>query len=227
MFLLKLVLALIIIVAALVLVFRFHKQLKGESASLGLNLGKKKGEDGRSNELEAFIAAYRRDKTVVGNGQAAAADAPGVAMPAPAAQALAVTPPPATPASVTSSALAAATSAANAKARAAFLTGPNKLAFLVLKAGLPDHHVFAHTRLSDLIDALTVPALANLRVDLVVCTKELTIVAAVDLPNGAPTDTLIESEKAQRLSTAGIRYVRLEPGKFPKPAEVRGLIYPT
>jgi len=163
MFLLKLVLALIIIVAALVLVFRFHKQLKGESASLGLNLGKKKGEDGRSNELEAFIAAYRRDKTVVGNGQAAAADAPGVAMPAPAAQALAVTPPPATPAPVTSSALAAATSAANAKARAAFLAGPNKLAFLVLKAGLPDHHVFAHTRLSDLIDALTVPALANLR----------------------------------------------------------------
>jgi hypothetical protein len=37
---------------------------------------------------------------------------------------------------------------------------------------------------------------------------------------------LIESEKAQRLGTAGIRYVRLEPGKFPKPAEVRGLIYP-
>jgi hypothetical protein len=136
------------------------------------------------------------------------------------------TPPPVAPAPVTPSAPAPAASSAGAKARAAFLAGPAKLAFLVLKAGLPDHHVFAHTRMTDLIDALTVPALANLRIDLVVCTKELTIVAAVDLPNGAPSDALIESEKAQRLSTAGIRYVRLEPGKFPKPAEVRGLIYP-
>jgi hypothetical protein len=220
MFLLKLVLALIIIVAALVLVFRFHKQLKGESASLGLNLGKKKGEDAGSNDLEAFIAAYRRDKTVVGNGQAAAA-APAAAMPSPSAATIPVTASPATPL-----APPPAMSPGGAKARAAFLTGPTKLAFLVLKAGLPDHHVFAHTRMADLLDALTVPALANLRIDLVVCTKELTIVAAVDLPNGAPTDALIESEKAQRLGTAGIRYVRLEPGKFPKPAEVRGLIYP-
>ena len=221
MFLLKLVLALIIIVAALVLVFRFHKQLKGESASLGLNLGKKKGEDAGANDLEAFIAAYRRDKTVVGNGQAAAAAAPGIAVPAPAPAALSATPSPATP-----PVAAPALSPSGLKARAAFLAGPAKLAFLVLKAGLPDHHVFAHTRMVDLLDAVTVPALANLRIDLVVCTKELTIVAAVDLPNGAPTDALIESEKAQRLSTAGIRYVRLEPGKFPKPAEVRGLIYP-
>jgi hypothetical protein len=219
MFLLKLVLALVIIVAALVLVFRFHKQLKGESAALGLNLGKKKGEDAGSNELEAFIAAYRRDKTVVLNGQPAVA-APAAAMPAPAAAALPVTPSPAT-----SPAPPPAMSPAGAKARAAFLAGPTKLAFLVLKAGLPDHHVFAHTRMADLLDALTVPALANLRVDLVVCTKELAIVAAVDLPNGAPTDALVEGEKAQRLSTAGIRYVRLEPGKFPKPAEVRALIY--
>ena len=218
MFLLKLVLALAIIVAALVLVFRFHRQLKGESAGLGLNLGKKKGEETGSNDLEAFIAAYRRDKTVVGNGQAAAT-APAAAIPTPAAFPVASSP-------ATSPAPPPAMSPAGAKARAAFLAGPTKLAFLVLKAGLPDHHVFAHTRMADLLDALTVPALANLRVDLVVCTKELAIVAAVDLPNGAPTDALVESEKAQRLSTAGIRYVRLEPGKFPKPAEVRTLIYP-
>jgi len=218
MFLLKLALALVIIVAALVLVFRFHKQLKGESGGLGVSPGKKKGEDGGTNEIEAFIAAYRRDKTVVLNAQPAAA-APAAAVPA--APALPVTPSPAA-APVPAPALPPA----GAKARGAFLAGPTKLAFLVLKAGLPDHHVFAHTRMADLVDALTVPALANLRIDLVVCTKELTVVAAVDLLNGAPTDALIESEKAQRLSTAGIRYVRLEPGKFPKPAEVRALIYP-
>jgi hypothetical protein len=219
MFLFKLVLALVIIVAALVLVFRFHKQLKGESGSLGLSPAKKKGEDGGSNDIEAFIAAYRRDKTVALNGQPASA-VPAPVVPAPAA---AVSSGVASP--VTGSPVPAA-SAAGVKARAAFLAGPTKLAFLVLKAGLPDHHVFAHTRMGDLLDALTVPALANLRVDLVVCTKELSIVAAVDLPNGAPTDALIDGEKAQRLSTAGIRYLRLEPGKFPKPAEVRGLIYP-
>jgi len=220
MFLLKLVLALVIIVAALILVFRFHKQLKGESGSLGLTPGKKKGEDAGANDIEAFIAAYRRDKTVALNGQPPAT-APAPAAPPPAA---AVLPGVASP--VAASPVPTG-SVAGAKARAAFLAGPTKLAFLVLKAGLPDHHVFAHTRMADLLDALTVPALANLHVDLVVCTKELSIVAAVDLPNGAPTDALIDGEKAQRLSSAGIRYLRLEPGKFPKPAEVRGLIYPS
>jgi hypothetical protein len=224
MFLLKLVLALVIIVAALILVFRFHKQLKGESDSLGLSPGKKKGEDAGGNDIEAFIAAYRRDKTVALNGQPPATP-PAPAAPAPSA----VLPGVASPGSASPVAASPvpAGSVAGAKARAAFLAGPTKLAFLVLKAGLPDHHVFAHTRMADLLDALTVPALANLHVDLVVCTKELSIVAAVDLPNGTPTDAVIDGEKAHRLSSAGIRYLRLEPGKFPKPAEVRGLIYPS
>jgi hypothetical protein len=96
---------------------------------------------------------------------------------------------------------------------------------LVLKAGLPDHHVFANTRLSDLLDGLSVPALANLRVDLVVCDKALAVVAAVDLPDGVQTDAPLEREKEQRLRATGIRYLRFVPGAFPKPAEVRGLIY--
>jgi hypothetical protein len=47
----------------------------------------------------------------------------------------------------------------------------------------------------------------------------------VDLPNGAQADSLIEREKEQRLRAAGIRYLRFVPGAFPKPAQVRGLIY--
>jgi hypothetical protein len=89
----------------------------------------------------------------------------------------------------------------------------------VLKAGLPDHHVYANTRVSDLLDGLAIPGLANARVDLVVCNKDLAIVAAVDLPNGAQADSLIEREKEQRLRAAGIRYLRLELGAFPKPAQ--------
>jgi hypothetical protein len=111
------------------------------------------------------------------------------------------------------------------KARAAFLSGAAKLAFLVLKAGLPDHHVFAHTRVSDLMEGTSVPALANLPIDLLVCSKELGIVAAVDLNNGTQSDALLAREKEQRLRSVGIRYLRFAPGAFPKPADVRRLIY--
>ena len=221
MFVFKLVLALIIIIAVLILVFRFHKEIKEQNAAL--SLGKKGGEG--SAELEAFIAAYRRDQAL-GAGQASQTTAPAApastAQPAPPAPASKLAP--AAPAAQPASPAPAAVSAA-AKARAAFLSGPTKLGFLVLKAGLPDHHVFAHTRVSDLLDGLAIPGLANVRVDLVVCNKDLAIVAAVDLPNGAQVDSLIEREKEQRLRAAGIRYLRLEPGAFPKPAQVRELIY--
>jgi hypothetical protein len=197
MFLLKLVLALAIIVAALVLVFRFQKQIQA-----GLKTGPESKPDGaRASELEEFIAAYRRDK---GTGQ----------VPAP--------PPSAQPAAAPGLAAAAA---AAVRARAAFLSGPAKLAFLVLKTGLPDHHVFAHTRVSDLMEGTSAAALANLPIDLRVCSKDLGIVAAVDLNNGMQSDALLAREKEQRLRNAGIRYLRLAPGAFPKPADVRRLIY--
>jgi hypothetical protein len=201
MFLFKLFLALVIVVAALLLVFRFHKQIR--SGILGATAGRDKKEEGaRAAELEEFIAAYRREKTT------------GQAQPTPA---------PAQPAAVPAVPATAATPAV--KARAAFLSGPAKLAFLVLKAGLPDHHVFANTRVADLMDGTTVPALANLPIDLLVCSKDLAIVAAVDLNSGTQSDALLAREKEQRLRGAGIRYLRFVPGAFPKPAEVRRLIY--
>ena len=196
MFLFKLVLALAIIVGALVLVFRFQKQIQSGGSS-----GTDKKPDGaRAAELEEFIAAYRRDK------------ATGQALPNPASAQPAAAP-------------SAAAAAGAAKARAAFLSGPAKLAFLVLKAGLPDHHVFAHTRVSDLMEGTSVPALANLPIDLLVCSKELGIVAAVDLNNGTQSDALLAREKEQRLRSLGIRYLRFAPGAFPRPADVRKLIY--
>ena len=197
MFLFKLVLALTIIVGVLVLVFRFQKQIQ----SGGSSSTDKKPDGARATELEEFIAAYRRDR------------ATGEAQPNPTA-------------AQPSAAAAVATAApAAVKARAAFLSGPAKLAFLVLKAGLPDHHVFARTRVSDLMDGTTVPALANLPIDLLICSKDLGIVAAVDLNSGTQSDALLAREKEQRLRSAGIKYLRLVPGAFPKPAEVRKLIY--
>ena len=199
MFLFKLLLALAISVGALYLVFRFHRQIQAGSSASNAPPDRKQ-EVARASELEEFIAAYRRDK---GAGQtqpnAAAQPTPPVG------------PPPMVPASAV-------------KARAAFLSGPAKLGFLVLKAGLPDHHVFAHTRVADLVDGISLGALANLPIDLLVCSKELAIVAAVDLDAGTQSDALLAREKEQRLRAAGIRYLRLAPGAFPKPAEVRKLI---
>jgi len=200
MFLFKLLLALAISVGALYLVFRFHRQIQAASSASKAALDKKQ-ESARANELEEFIAAYRRDK---GAGQI---------QPNASAQ-------PALPIGAAPTAPVGAV-----KARAAFLSGPVKLAFLVLKAGLPDHHVFAHTRVADLVDGVSVGALANLPIDLLVCSKELAIVAAVDLNAGTQSDALLTREKEQRLRAAGIRYLRLAPGAFPKPAEVRRLVY--
>lgn len=201
MFLFKLFLALAIIVALLVGLFRFQRQLKSGGTSGGTANDKPEG--GRAVELEQFIAAYRRDK------------AAGQVQPVS---------PPIQPGTVSVS-VATTVAGADVKARATFLSGPAKLAFLVLRAGLPGHHIFAHTRVSDLLNGATVPALANLPIDLLVCSKELAIVAAVDLNNGTQSDALIAREKEQRLRNAGIRYLRLAPGAFPKPAEVRKLVY--
>jgi len=199
MFLFKLLLALAISVGALYLVFRFHRQI--QAASSASNAAPDRKQDGaRPSELEEFIATYRRDK---GAGQTQPNALAQAAPP--------ISPPPVLPASAV-------------KARAAFLFGPAKLAFLVLKAGLPDHHVFAHTRVSDLMDGISLGALANLPIDLLVCSKELAIVAAVDVDAGTQADALLAREKEQRLRAAGIRYLRFAPGAFPKPAEVRKLV---
>ena len=219
MFILKLAFALIITVVALVLVFRYQKQIKGDS-DLGLKAGGAKEQASNPHELEEFIAAYRRDKAL---GVATAAGSPpSTASPTPA--------PPSPPAASAASAappIASATASppARLKARSAFLAGPSKLSFLVLKAGLPDHHVFANTRLADVVDGNLVAALSNLKIDLLVCGKDLGIVAAVDLGNGGQPPSALDREKQQRLEAIGIRYVRLEPGAFPKPADVRRAIY--
>jgi hypothetical protein len=220
MFILKLAFALIITVVALVLVFRYQKQIKGDS-DLGLKAGGAKEQASNPHELEEFIAAYRRDKAL---GIATAVSPPSAPSPTPTP---APPSPPAASAASAASLVASATASPPAalKARSAFLAGPSKLAFLVLKAGLPDHHVFANTRLADVVDGNLVAALSNLKIDLLVCGKDLGIVAAVDLGNGGQPPSVLDREKQLRLEALGIRYVRLEPGAFPKPADVRRTIY--
>jgi len=220
----KLIVATLIILAAFVALYRIQKHIKGDGEALSFS--SKKETRGSREELDAFIAAYQRDKAAkstaqpqlaVATAQTPAAVAPPTSMPAHAALAqpspirasVNSTPPP-----------------QNWRSRPSFLETPSKLAYLLLKAGLPDHHVFANTRLSDLIETPADAPLGNLRVDLIVCTKELAIVAAIDVASNGAAQAPLQNDKTKCFDAAGIRYLRFATSAFPKPAEIRQLIYP-
>lgn len=205
MFLLKLIVALGIIIGVLVLVYRFQKQISGEGGSANRTKDERMG----NAELEEFIASYRRDKAAGGVQPALPAGAQPAPAPVPQAVAAGSVPP----------------ASAGWKSRQTFLSGGAKLGFLVLKAGLPDHHVFANTRLGEVIEVPQGNAMVNLRIDLLVCNKDLAIVAAIDVPAGPDTGTPAEQDKQQRLRAAGIRYFRFAPRAFPKPGDIRRVIY--
>jgi hypothetical protein len=205
----KLTIAAVIVIATIVGLALFQRHLRGQEGGLFPGLAKRREPKSRSNELEAFIAAYRRDKSVI--GQAAKPAAPTAASAEPAAGAG-----PAPP---------------QAKAPGGFLQGPAKVLYLVLKAALPDHHIFVYTRLADVIKPIGKPLtpqgraqFAQSRMDFVVCNKDLAVVALLDISDGTRADDPIKQHLQPQLSTAGIRYLRVAPTAIPKPAEVRALI---
>jgi len=112
-------------------------------------------------------------------------------------------------------------------ARKSFLAPPTKLCFMVLKAALPDHHVFCNARLVDALELHAGHPLAQAPIDIVVCNKDLAPIAAIDVCNVYERNTPAEREKSERLQSAGIRHLRFTPNAIPKPAEIRDLIYRT
>ena len=161
------------------------------------SLSSRKPRGGVNNSLEEFIAAYRHGK-VAANGVVVSAPTTAATPDAPA-----VTVP---------------------VRRDHFLSGAVKLAFFVCKAGLKDHHVFAHVQLAALAaDSASDAALARGSVDLVVCNPAMSVVAAIDVigPEGHTSD----ATKADYLRSLGIRYLRLSAKALPKPAEIRALLY--
>ncbi len=199
MILLKIIAAGAIIAGAFAAFYRIQREIR-DSGTGSSGHGRESDRQSRA-ELDAFIASYR-------SGHAAASTTDGAV---PALSTATITPP---------------ASAATWTARPAFLTGPGKLIYLLMRAGLPDHHVFANTRTVELIDLPVSNALAQSRIDLVVCNSDLKIVAAIDVADGADGGNALEQEKQRRIGAAGIRYVRLSRSNFPKPAQVRQLVYP-
>ncbi len=158
-------------------------------------------EDGGANagELQALIAAYRTGRA---DPRALTEAAPAAAAPARAA--------PSAPA-----ASAPAAAAARSGKPGTLLRPEVKVAYLSLKAGLRDHHVFPNVPLTDLGQTES-PA----RVDLLVCRPDFSVLAAIDVNLG-------DDAKAAPLRAAGIRYLRFSTASMPKPAELRALLYRT
>jgi hypothetical protein len=187
MLIIKLVVAGLIVIATVLILLRVHREITGASSAAP----RLKENNLSSNELESFIAAYRRDKEAAA---AAAAPAPELT---------------------------------SWVARKSFLSAHTKLCYLVVKAALPDHHIFCNTRLGDALELHADHPLAGVRIDIVICNKELGPIAAIDVCSAEERNTSPEREKSERLQSAGLRYLRFTPGGIPKPAEVRDLIYRT
>lgn len=121
--------------------------------------------------------------------------------------------------------------AAAYSSKARLLSPPETLLYYVLKAGLPDHVIFAHVNLAAVVEVpQTVRGydreqqqrrLARHRVDFVVCDKNTNVVAVAEF------ETADESAafKTACLKTAGIRHIPVNPAAIPRRDSIRPLIY--
>lgn len=128
---------------------------------------------------------------------------------------------------------AAATSGrAPSYARKDRLLNPQQAELLhVLRIALPDYEILARMSLAAMIDVPAeaqgrereqrLRALAQYVVDCVVCSKDMHVMAAVDLEAGSNAESRFKSEC---LKAAGVRYRCVSPAALPKPEEMRALL---
>jgi hypothetical protein len=112
------------------------------------------------------------------------------------------------------------------------------LLYLLFRTGLPDHEVFANLTLADVIEPgqafrgfereQLARKLAQHRLNVVVCNKQLEVVAVVAFTPAAQADAVqtdglryIES----CLNGAGIRFVRVDAAALPRHHQVRALVF--
>ena len=118
-------------------------------------------------------------------------------------------------------------------ARERLLSQPEKLIYLLLKAGLPDHEILSKVTLTAAIDApgtgydreQQLRRLSRQVLDFVVCDKGMKIVAAVQLAAVGPDAVIAQRIRSECLKSAGIRLVTIEPGALPKRSEVRAFVF--
>ncbi|HEX9451045.1 MAG TPA: hypothetical protein VF934_06490 [Burkholderiales bacterium] len=193
----------IILAVIFVVWIRAYKSIKGEDNPLFSGGKRKPGEE--KDSLEDFIASYKRGEVRIPASVPAAAKTASAPVPLPAAAAAAVAP-------------------AAPVRRESFISGATKLAYLTCKAGLRDHHVFAHVQLSALsTGGMIDPALARSGVDLLICNAAMSAVAAIDLIDAGSSAANVA--KSDHLKTLGIRYLRLSAKSLPRPDQWHALLY--
>jgi hypothetical protein len=195
----------LILVAVFVVWFRAYKSIKGDDGPL-FSMGNRESRKEKKS-LDDFIAAYRRGEVAVASSAAVVAKAETKAAMAKAGPAAPVFP----------------------VKRDAFVSGATKLAYLACKAGLRDHHIFAHVSLSALSrDGVSDPVLVDAEVDLLICNAGLSAVAAIDMIDAATNDGAgvpANAAKAEHLRGLAIRYMRLSAKSLPRPDELHALLY--
>ena len=197
-------LGLLILVVVFVMWLRAYKTIKGDDGPLPAK-GKRKAKQ-ENNSLEDFIASYKRGEAVVNPGTPSAAKPSSTP---PAAAAAAPLPPAGQTAPVK---------------REAFVAGATKLVYLSCKAGLRDHHIFAHVPLSTLSTGGAIdPALTRISIDLLICNAAMSPVAAIDVMDAG--SGAADVAKSDHLKALGIRYLRLSVKSMPRPDEFHALLY--
>ena len=205
----KIVAGFVIMMAVIMVWFRVMKQIRGDGGS-GVDVTvpkrRKRRPDQGVNDLERFIQSHRTGESERPNAMAVD---PVVA----ATSAL-----PARPVFAPFGMVPAVISAP------VLLAGVHRLLYLILKTGLPGHHVFPRVMLRDLVPAATARADVGAHaIAFVVCKSDFSAVAAIEL---APLADSVRTELVQRaLAATGIRHVILDGSALPRPAAVRALVY--
>jgi hypothetical protein len=153
------------------------------------------------------------------------------ASPAPPAPAAVPAPMPARPAAAALN-NAAQTTALTRRVR--LLTDTQRLLYLVLRSGMPDHTIMANIRLVDLVDgAISADAierdarlreLVRERADFLVCNADLVPIAALVIYEAGIAMVPDERIKVAALRELGVKFLRFRADSLPRPNEVRGLI---
>lgn len=118
-------------------------------------------------------------------------------------------------------------------ARERFLAQPATLIYLLLKAGLPEHEIFANVPLTSVFDApgkgyereQQLRRLQQYHADFVVCDKNMRIMAALELEQAGGVTPGGEARfREECFRAAGIRLVRINPAAPPRRDEIRALV---
>jgi len=142
------------------------------------------------------------------------------------------------PATAVSARAAVAPAAREYTRKARLLGQPGAFLYFLFRTGLPDHEIFANVPLADAVEIdgslqgydreQKARRLTELKLELVVCNRQLEVVAAVVFTRNEPQEPAALQRVAfigECLRTAGVRLVRIDRRALPHHRQVRELVY--